>query len=171
MIARVLAACLLLAASLGARAQVVPAFNFTDMWWNPAESGWGISVVQKVPQGGTIDTLYAIWYVYDPRTLDATNPGGYAALWLPMSNGRWITSTTYQLSIYVTKGTNFTQAWNPSDLSIPQTPIGTATFNWTDANNGTFTYSIQAQTGVASTDPRFGLPAMSGTKTITRQVF
>jgi hypothetical protein len=33
--------------------------NYTDLWWNPAESGWGVNMTQQ----GT--TLYMTFYVYD----------------------------------------------------------------------------------------------------------
>jgi len=36
----------LLALALPAAAQSVPAANYSDMWWNPGESGWGISITQ-----------------------------------------------------------------------------------------------------------------------------
>lgn len=33
--------------------------NYTDMWWNPEESGWGLTLTH---QG---DTAFAAWYVYN----------------------------------------------------------------------------------------------------------
>jgi len=37
---------LVLSFALPVAARAVPATDYTDMWWNPAESGWGLSFVQ-----------------------------------------------------------------------------------------------------------------------------
>jgi hypothetical protein len=167
----VLLALALAAAPFGAGAQVVPATDYTDMWWNPAESGWGISIRQKPPAGGTRDTMFAIWFTYDPRTPDATTAAAtdYVPLWLPMTDGTWVTPTTYSLRVYVTKGTPFAPFWNPADFAIQE--VGTATLSFSDASNGTFTYDIRPPANVAANNPAYGLPAFSGVKTITRQPF
>ncbi len=34
------------------------ATDFTDLWWDPAESGWGLNVAQQA------DTMYVTLYVY-----------------------------------------------------------------------------------------------------------
>jgi hypothetical protein len=52
-----------------------------------------------------------------------------------------------------------------------QTEIGTFTFNFANAQSGTFTYNINPPAGLAQNDPAFGLPAMSGSKSITRLPF
>ncbi len=46
-----------------------PATNYTDMWWDPAEPGWGAAVTQQV------DTVFIAWYVYD----DSGKPIWYVA--------------------------------------------------------------------------------------------
>jgi len=69
----------------------------------------------------------------------------------------------------VTNGLPFSQTGSNTKV----TPVGTFTFNFNDANNGTFTYNIAPPTsGCADPScPAFNLPAFSGTKTITRQSF
>src|SRR5678815_1419622 len=47
-----------LAAWLKAAPAAAPADNFTGMWWNPAEPGWGASLVQG-PTGAAFVTVYA----------------------------------------------------------------------------------------------------------------
>jgi len=167
----VLLALFLAAAPLGAAAQVVPAADYTDMWWNPSESGWGISIRQKPPAGGTRDTLYAIWFTYDPRQPDAStgSAADYVPLWLPMSEGTWVNPTTYSMRVYVTQGTPFAPFWNPADFAIQE--VGTATLAFSDANNGTFTYDIRPPANVAANNPAYGLPAFAGVKAISRQPF
>ena len=173
---RTLLATLAATASLGAAAQIAPTANYTDMWWNPAESGWGISIVQKRPVGGSVDAMFAVWYTYDPRVPDTTTSAAtdFVPLWIVMpGGGAWVTPQTYTGKMYVTLGTPFASPWNSGAFSFSSAdpPVGTYTFNFTDANNGTFTYNVSPPPGLASTEPAFGLPSFSGVKAITRQGF
>lgn len=157
--------------ALQAAAQARPSVDYTDIWWNPGESGWGISIRQKLPVGGTVEALFAVWYTYDPRLNDAASPGGtgFVPLWLVMPGGSWTTPTTYDGKLYVLAGTSYREAWNPSSRSLQE--VGTFRFQFADAGSGVFTYAIAPPAGLASTNPAFGLPAMSGSKSITRQSF
>ena len=71
-----------LAASAGSSSGAVPAFDYSDLWWNPGESGWGLSIIQH---GGS-HQLYAAWYVYDSSG---------TPLWLVMPGGQWNSSTSF----------------------------------------------------------------------------
>ncbi len=133
--------------------------NYQDLWWRaPAgsESGWGVNITQQ----GTV--LFATWFTYD------INGNG---MWLVMSNGvqqmsagvdssGYFTGTPSALPIftgtlYQTTGPSFSATpWDPSQVKL--TAVGNATFSFSDANNGTFAYTVN---GVSQTKP------------ITRQVF
>jgi YVTN family beta-propeller protein len=118
-------------------------FNVQGLWWrSPAgsESGWGVNLTQ---QG---DTLFATWFTYDAQG---------NGLWLVMSEGRSSTPNTYTGTLYQTTGPAFNAA--PFDASkVTRTPVGTATFAFTDEFNGTFSYAVNGVTG---------------SKAITRQVY
>jgi hypothetical protein len=159
-------------AALQAAAQAAPNLDYTDMWWNPNESGWGISIRQKLPDRGTVDALVAVWYTYDPRATDPASPGGTGSvpLWLYMTGGTWSTPTSYAGTIYATTGTHFTQPWIPFD-PYPIKEVGSFRLRFTDAGHGIFDYTIAPPAGIPTTHPGYGLPTMSGTKTIERQVF
>ena len=162
MIRRFLATALLTAA-LPAAAQSVPSANFSDMWWNPAESGWGISFVQHL----TTNKVYAVWYTYDPREQDPAT-GQFKPLWLVLAGGgTWTSPTTYTGPVYVTNGVPFSQAGSNTTV----TPVGSFTFNFSSSTAGTFSYQIAPPAGVPATDPAFNLPSFSGTKSIVRQSF
>lgn len=150
-----------LALALPAAAQSTPAANYSDMWWNPSESGWGISITQHA---GT-NQAYAIWYTYDPREPSST--GRYKPLWFVMTGGRWPTPTRLTGTVYVTNGVPFNQPGSNLRLNS----VGTFTFDFTSASTATFTYDVSAPANLASNDPAYNLPAMSGTKTIQRQEF
>ena len=159
-IARLFAAFALILA-LHAPAQSTPATNFSDMWWNPAESGWGISFAQHAGS----NQVFAVWYTYDPREQGAS--GQDKPLWIVMPGGTWTSPMSITGTVYVTTGMPFNQPGsNPRN-----NPVGTFTFNFSNAANGVFSYNIAPPPGLAPSDPAYNLPAMSGTKTITRQSF
>jgi hypothetical protein len=99
-------------------------FNYQDLWWNPAESGWGVNIAH---QGST---LFALLYIYD------TNGQG---LWLSMSNGAQTGPRSYSGTLYRSVGPAFNASpWTAASLS----PIGTMTFVFNDGETGTLTYTV-----------------------------
>jgi hypothetical protein len=160
MIRRILATAFS-AAALAAAAQSTPAANYSDMWWNPSESGWGLSFTQHP----STNQVFAVWYTYDPR-----EPGGSGQskpLWIVMPGGTWTSPTTLTGSVYVTNGVPF----NQSGTNPRNNPVGTFTFSFSGSSSGQFTYDIAAPAGLAPSDPAYNLPSMSGSKSITRQSF
>lgn len=117
--------------------------NFQDLWWrSPAgsESGWGVNIAH---QG---EILFATWFTY------AADGRG---MWLVMSEGRRTTGNTFAGALYRTRGPAFDASpWNPAQVTVTQ--VGTATFTFTDASNGTFAYTVEG---------------ISQAKPITRQVY
>jgi hypothetical protein len=156
-------AVLLTALALPVAAQVVPAANYTDLWWNPNENGWGLTITQHDPTR----QIWAIWYTYDPRQQDPSGGGAYKALWINMPGGQWTSPTSLTGDVFVLNGMPFSQAGSNRE----QTRVGTFTFNFTSTSTGVFSYNISPPSGLASTDPAYGLPTMSGTKQIERLQF
>ncbi len=119
-----------------------PTFNVQGLWWNaPAgsESGWGISLAH---QG---DTVFAFWFTYDVAG---------RSWWLVMTTQR-SDANTYTGTLYQTQGPSFAAVpFNPA--MVTSSAVGTGTLAFADANNGTFTYTVDG---------------VNQTKAITRQVF
>jgi YVTN family beta-propeller protein len=104
--------------------------NYQGLWWNPSESGWGVHLAQQ----GNI--LFATWFTYD------TDGSG---MWLVMSNGVNVGPSTYSGTLYRTTGPSFDSVpWRPTE--VVTTPVGTATFAFTSADRGTFTYTVNGVT-------------------------
>ncbi len=101
-----------------------PAVDYTDLWWNRNESGWGVSLTQQ------FGTIFAAWYAYDALG----NPVWYVATNCPVS-GAGCTGELYR----VTGGAPLTADWKGIN---PPTAVGHVTFAFTDAANGTMTYAI-----------------------------
>lgn len=160
-----LLATTLLCLALPAAAQAVPQINWSDMWYDTAESGWGLSFTQHA---GT-NQVYAVWYTYDPRDPDPSLPGRFMPLWLVMPGGVWESSTRISGQVYALTGTAVTLPWRETDKHLDV--VGTFTIQFNDGNSGTFTYDVKPPAGAASGSPAFNLPAMSGSKPIVRQGF
>jgi len=116
--------------------------NFQGLWWNaPAESeaGWGINFAH---QG---DAIFATWFTHDANgqawymsmTASQTGPNTFAGT-LIRSTGPPLDAVTF----------------DPSQ--VQRIEVGNGTLTFTDANNGTFAYTVNGT---------------SQTKSITRQVF
>ena len=118
------------------------ALNVQGLWFkSPAfsESGWGVNLTQ---QG---DILFATWFTYD------TDGRG---MWLVMPNGTR-SGSSWSGALYRTTGPAFSSVpFNPQQVQV--TEAGSATFSFTDSDNGTFSYTVGA---------------VSQSKAITRQVF
>jgi hypothetical protein len=119
-----------------------PAVNYQGLWWAaPAgsESGWGINLAH---QG---DTIFASWFTYA-----ASGKG----LWLVMTALK-STPGVYSGQLFTTTGPAFNAVpFNPA--AVQGTLVGNATLSFSDANNGSFSYTVNG---------------ISQVKAITREVF
>jgi hypothetical protein len=104
-----------------------PAVDYTDLWWNPGESGWGMAITQQ------FNIAFLAWYVYDtlgrPSWLVAT---------CPMS-GSGCAGTLYR-----TTGPGFGPTFDAG--RVVATPAGTIAVNFNDANNALVSYTVDGVT-------------------------
>jgi hypothetical protein len=121
---------------------IVSAFDVSDSWENTAETGWSISIIHHK---NTTDALQAYWHTYDADGRD---------MWLKLTDGHWVDSTTFTGSLHRSTGSPFSSAYDPSALA--DTTVGAATLTFNDAFNGTLTYSVNG---------------VGGTKVIARSIF
>jgi hypothetical protein len=118
---RLLLALLLLGAAM--RAEAV---DWTDIWYNFNQQGYGYNMVQSDA------FIYVTFYVYDANGA----PTWYGA------GLNWNNVDSYTGTVYKAKGTFFGAQWNPADWAA--TPVGNATFTPSAVNNyeGMFSYTI-----------------------------
>ncbi len=116
------------------------ATDYSDLWWNPSESGWGLNIIQHASRN-----IFAVWYTYG---------GDSRPMWFTVPGGTWTASNTFTGSVYATSGPAANAAFDPSRVAA--SAVGTATLTFSDANNGTWSYTING---------------VSGTKAITRQPY
>ncbi len=116
----------LLAGLLLAFAVIRPAAatDWTDIWWNPNESGWGVNFVQAS------DFIFATFFVYGP----GNQPIWYTGQMSVDNNGVW------SGPLYQTTGTYLGIPWNTNDRTATQ--VGTVTFTPATSYAGTLTYNV-----------------------------
>jgi hypothetical protein len=110
----------------------VPAFDVTDMWWNPNESGWGLNLTEHASH-----IVFALWYTYDASG---------QRIWYSMSSGQWTSPTSYTGALYQTAAPPANGPFDPN--LVVRTQVGTATLNFADANTGTLSYSVNGVSGI-----------------------
>jgi hypothetical protein len=121
MFRRLLLALLLMAAAFSARA-----LEYTDVYYNKDEPGWGMFLVQSETFQFIALFIYGpdgkpVWYVAN-LDQDGTNPGSYKG------------------TLYATTGTYFADVWDPSKLVANE--VGTVSFTTSDSYHGTLVYTF-----------------------------
>ena len=123
-----------------------PLTDYTGMWWNPLESGWGLSLHQSAAS----DAMFGAWFVYGASG---------APEWYTLQGGQWTGATRWTGPIYRTSGPFFAGPDYDPRLVLVQA-AGTAVLDFRQApgeeGRARFTYTIG---GVTTT------------KVVTRLVF
>ncbi|HET6318123.1 MAG TPA: hypothetical protein VFG86_16840, partial [Chloroflexota bacterium] len=108
------------------------ASNYQDLWWNPAESGWGINLTHQ----GNI--IFATLFTYGADNRD---------LWLVASNLARQGDGSFSGALYRTTGPAFNASpWS----SAVATEVGTMRLAFANGVSGTLTYTFN---GVTVTKP------------------
>jgi len=116
--------------------------NFSGLWWkSPAgsESGWGINVSHQD------DMIFASWFTYDMN-----GKGWWLVMTAPNNGGNTFSGTLLSVT-----GPAFDAVpFDPGQVT--GTAVGTGTLTFSDADNGSFAYTVNG---------------VSQVKAITREVF
>ena len=87
-----------------------PVDDYSDIWWNPNESGWGLNVAQHAS-----GQLFATWFVYAPDG---------AAQWYVLPGGAWHGPNFFEGDVYRTTGPDMAHF---TASAVTRTKAGTAT--------------------------------------------
>ena len=107
----------------------VPAINYTDLWWNPLESGWGLSVTHQS------DVMFLAWYVYG---------GSGRPVWYVASSCQ-VVGTGCSGSLYRTTGPPWGPAFDSS--RVRAIASGTVQLTFSDPNTGVLSYTVDGVSG------------------------
>lgn len=113
----------------GALSIAAHAGNYQDLWWNQAESGWGVNIIQQA------DILVATWFIYDTDG---------KPLWL-LATAAKSGGTSYTGEVYKFTGPPYA-ATSFDPKAVTETVAGTAQFNFTDLASGSVTYTVNGTT-------------------------
>ena len=101
--------------------------DYSDLWWIPSESGWGMQLVQEET------TIFATLFVYGP----GKQPTWYTAL---VTNTDY-TSHTWTGTLYATTGPWF-GAGSFDPAAVDAMAVGTMTLDLPFVEAGTLTYTV-----------------------------
>lgn len=107
-----------------------PLHDYSDLWWNAAESGWGLSITQHA------NAIFAAWYAYD----DSGNP-----TWMVIPGGQWTSGSTFEGDLFSATGPDPRFGFDPARVAT--TKVGTATLSFSARDRGTLTYTANGLTG------------------------
>jgi cytochrome c553 len=103
---------------------IVPLFDYTDLWWNPGESGWGFNIIQHASH-----VIFGVIYTYD-----APN----RPMWFVLPGGAWVSPITFTGKLYRVTGSPGNMAFRAGEV----VEVGNATLLFNGANDATLTYSV-----------------------------
>ena len=126
----ILAACL----CLNAKA-VTPTTDFSDLWFNPNEEGWGVTITQQN------NVLFITMFVYGPNN----QPRWYVGPSTTFLGASPTGVVTFTGPLYEATGPYFGAA-TYDENSVAVTPVGNVTFAAGAISNAGISYSVGATT-------------------------
>lgn len=109
---------------------IQPAVDYTDLWWNPSEPGWGVTLTHQ------FGTIFATWYAYDDSG---------KAIWYVASSCAVVSSGCSGDLYQVSGGSMPIVTWNGANLAV--TKVGAVSFAFSNSSTGTMTYTINGVDG------------------------
>jgi hypothetical protein len=106
-----------------------PNYDYTDLWWNANESGWGINITVKN------DKLFGAWFVYGADGKPT---------WYTIQPGSWTNSTTYSGVVVKATGPAF-GGIGPLAGGVTPALAGNATITFTSYDTATITGTVDGQ--------------------------
>jgi len=107
-----------------------PAIDYTDLWWNEAQSGWGMAISHQ------FGVMFLAWFVYDANG----RPAWYVASSCAVSgNG-------CSGALYRTSGPPAGPMFDPGRVHAEE--VGSVSITFTDPNEGVISYTVN---GVSAT--------------------
>ena len=104
---------------------VPPSPNYSDLWWNASESGWGVAITQQY------GVIFATFYSYKP---------GGGATWFVAPNCPLAANRCSSGLYEVHGGTPPTAPWAGQNRVV--SPVGTIEITFTDGDAATMRYTI-----------------------------
>lgn len=104
--------------------------DYTDLWWNAAESGWGMNVIQQA------DILFLTFFLYGPDNA----PRWYVGSSVAPTNPQPVGAVRFSGLLYQTTGPWFGGAFDPAGVGIQE--VGSVTLTFDSPDTATLSYTI-----------------------------
>ena len=114
----------LLSLALPPPGPAIPEFDYTDLWWNESESGWGFNIIQHASHN-----IFGVIYTYE-----APN----RPMWFVVPGGTWTSSTTFTGKLYRVTGSPGNLAFRGGDVTL----LGDLVLLFTDRDHATLDYTV-----------------------------
>lgn len=114
------------------RIATAPVANYTDLWWVPSESGWGLGLFHH-PSDQIFGTLFV--YGSDGRPV-----------WYVIPGGQFVTPTTFTGRLYRAMGPNYGGAFNPAQVSPVSAGDARISFDRFDSAKASLFFTIDGVT-------------------------
>ena len=101
-----------------------PAVDYTDLWWNPNESGWGMAISHQYGD------IFLAWYVYDANG---------KPMWYVASNCV-VSGSSCSGTLYRTTSAPFGPTYDANLFKV--FTAGSAIVSFVDANNAVLSYTV-----------------------------
>jgi hypothetical protein len=122
-----------------------PITDYSGVWWNAQESGWGLSIHQSAR-----DTVFASLFVYGT---------GRDPEWFTFQDGSWVSATRWVGTVYRTRGPYFgAPNYDPAQVTLRS--VGAATLDFE-----------QLPSAVGKANLRYTVDGEAVEKTIARMGF
>jgi hypothetical protein len=107
-----------------------PLEDYTDMWWNPAEPGWGVSIIQRAS-----NRVFVAWYTYDASERPT---------WLVIPDGKWRNAVSLEGTLYRASGNAYERPYDPGRFAV--VAAGTGRIDFGSGDDATLTFSVDGRT-------------------------
>lgn len=126
--------------------------NYTSLWWNPSESGWGLNVNHQD------STIFATLFTYSPTG---------APMWLVASGMSLQPDGIFTGALYRISGPPFnTTPWT----AVTVAQVGAITIGFTGEGAGSVTYNVGSSTVSKAIEKQiFGTPAVCVATSVSRE--
>lgn len=108
--------------------QPLPREDYSDLWWDPDEPGWGVQITQH--------SSAQLWATFLTYAQDGS------PTWYALMGGTWADAVTFTGPVYKATGPWFGSAGG----NVSVQAAGTATLSFAAYGNATFSYSIDGVT-------------------------
>ena len=121
--------------------------DYSDIWWDPSESGWGLTLAQHG------NNIFGVWFTYGP---------GGQPLFVVLPGVAFAGPAAFSGTLYTSTGPHFARpAFDPAEVRV--TAVGNASIVF-NGPIGTFASTVNGHTQVKTiVRQRFGLEAPSDT--------